>query len=349
MIFTIYNKLVLFILFIIILYYFILFYKFNKVNKVNKVNKLNNNSNIKLIEEIGNGWLSVVYKCKINNIYGIYKIEKLYDMNNYNRQIDFSINFGNKYPDKFLTLVYYGTINNCEYNIIINNDIPKFLKKIKNNINKIKTCSYLAYTPILDGTLDDIINSLSYTEYKKMVNDITNTINLMHENGYYHRDINENNIMYKKNNNNYYWYIIDYESIYNQKYQSNYLDIIINKKNYNNDKIAFILSILNKPILKIIKKNLLWDNLDTIDTIDTIDTLNTLVKYITKTKEFNNIKKYIPINLNNKEINEVIIIITIILHNNIFIESLGLDYSKYKKYDIKQQNNEFLLNLINKI
>lgn len=170
-----------------------------------------------------------------------------------------------------------------------------------------------------------------------MVNDIMNTIDLMHENGYYHRDINENNIMYKKNNNNYDWFIIDYETIYNKKYKANYLDIIINKKNYKNDKIAFIFSILNKPILDVIGKNILWDNLDTI------------VKYIKKQKEFNNIKKYIPFKINkSNELNEVIIIITIILHNNIFIESLGINYLKYKKYDIKQQNNKFLLNLINK-
>lgn len=73
------------------------------------------------------------------------------------------------------------------------------------------------------------------------------------------------------------------------------------------------------------------------------------VKYIKNNLIFNNIKKYISSDLSKNETNEIIIILTIILHNNIFIESLGLDYQKYIKYDIEQRDNNFLLNLIKNI
>lgn len=72
------------------------------------------------------------------------------------------------------------------------------------------------------------------------------------------------------------------------------------------------------------------------------------IKYIKNNRIYNDIKKYIPSNLSKIEKNEIIIILTIILHNNIFIESLGLDYEEYREYDMKQRNNSFLLNLIKK-
>lgn len=115
MILQIYILIILFIL-----CYFIIIYKNNK----------DNNSDIKIIKKIANGWSGVVYKCKINNIYAIYKIEKLY-IDKYNRQIDFSINFGNKYPDKFLRLIRNGIVNNCKYKSILKNNIPSFFNKIK--------------------------------------------------------------------------------------------------------------------------------------------------------------------------------------------------------------------------
>jgi len=301
-------------------------------------------SDIKLLKKIGEGWSGAVYKCKIGNINGIYKIEKINKYNlldnnsNYHRQIDFSINIGNKYPNKFLLLVQNGILHNCNYTSDIPSNMPEYLKKEKIKSNKIKICAFLIYTPILDGTLRDIINKLSNIEYKNMVKQIINSINIIHKNGYVHRDIHDENIMYKKINGKYEWYIIDYGLIFNKKYKLNDTDIVINKKYWKNDKIAFIYSILNKPILDFIEeKNVEIKNFDE------------RIKYIKNNKIFNNIKKYIPSNLSKNETNEIIIILTIILHNNIFIESLGLDYIKYIEYDIKQRDNIFLLNLIKNV
>jgi len=125
------------------------------------------NSNIKLIKKIGDGWTGSVYKCKIGDMYGIYKIEKIDNIDdgyksNYNRQVDFSVSLGNKHPNMFLTLVQNGIIHNCDYKSDIPNNMPDYLKKEKIKSNKIKSCSYLLYTPILDGTLRYIINNLSY-------------------------------------------------------------------------------------------------------------------------------------------------------------------------------------------
>jgi hypothetical protein len=257
---------------------------------------------------------------------------------NYRRQIDFSVNVGNKYPNKFLLLAQNGILHNCSYTSNIPSNMPEYLKKEKRKSNKIKTCAFLIYTPILDGTLRNIINKLSNIEYKNMVKQIINSINIIHKNGYMHRDIHDENIMYKKINGAYKWYIIDYGLIFNEKYKLNDTDIIVNKKYWKNDKIAFIYSILNKKILDVVEeKNIIIKNFDE------------RVKYIKNNLIFNNIKKYISSDLSKNETNEIIIILTIILHNNIFIESLGLDYQKYIKYDIEQRDNNFLLNLIKNI
>ena len=302
------------------------------------------NSDIKLITKIGEGWSGSVYKCKIGNTNGIYKIEKInnYDLldnnSNYHRQIDFSINVGNKYPNKFLLLAQNGILHNCSYTSNIPSNMQEYLKKEKRKSNKIKTCAFLIYTPILDGTLRHIIDKLSNIEYKNMVKQIINSINIIHKNGYMHRDIHDENIMYKKINGAYKWYIIDYGLIFNEKYKLNDTDIIVNKKYWKNDKIAFIYSILNKKILDVVEeKKIIIKNFDE------------RVKYIKNNLILKNIKKYISSNLSKNETNEIIIILIIILHNNIFIESLGLDYQKYIEYDIEQRDNNFLLNIIKNI
>jgi len=301
-------------------------------------------SDIKLIKKIGDGWSGSVYKCKIGNNDGIYKIEKINTYNlsdnnsDYHRQIDFSINVGNKHPDKFLSLVQNGILHNCDYSSNIPTNMPEYLKKEKNKSNKNNTCVFLIYTPILDGTLRNIINKLSTGEYKQMVKQIIDGIDIMHKNGYTHRDIHDENIMYKKIDNKYKWYIIDYGLIFHNKYRSNDTDISVNKKYFKNDKIAFIYSILINPIMDVIEnKNI------------KINSLNDRIKYIKKQKEYHDIRTHIPSNLNRKEIGEIIIILSIILHNNIYIESLGLNYSEYKAYDIKQKNKTLILSLINNI
>jgi len=308
-----------------------------------KKNKLHNN--IVLIKKIGEGWAGAVYKCKVGNIFGIYKIEKNDDFNNgykssYIRQIDFSNNLGNNYPDRFLTLEQSGIVFNCNYTSLIPENMPKYLQQEKIKSNKIKTCSFLIYTPILDGTLYDIINKLTLTEYKYMVNYIFDSIEIMHNNGYYHRDIHVDNIMYKKENGKYKWYIIDYGLIYHKKYPNNNTDKLAEKKYWANDKIAFIHSILKRPIFDLIEKENMWGDIKNFDD---------RVKYIKQSRQYDDIKKYIPIGLTPKEIDEIIIIITIILHNNIYIESLGLNYEKYKDYDVSQVDTHYLLGLLKKI
>jgi len=221
---------------IILLSIILIYYRTYMQFSIEKNTLNNHNSDIKLIKKIANGLASHIYKCRIKDIYGVYKIEKINindvvadNKSNYIRQIDFSINLGNKYPNKFLSLVDNGIIHNCNHTINILPKLPEILKKELNKLNHHKSCCYLVYTPILDNTLKNIINELSDIEYKQMVEQIKDSIDIMHANSYYHRDIHDENIMYKKINNNYQWYIIDYGTIYNDKYNQNYIDIILKK------------------------------------------------------------------------------------------------------------------------
>ena len=115
-----------------------------KITRSSKTKKNNiGSNNIKLIKKIGEGWTGAVYKCKIGNKLGIYKIEKNDDFyngyqSNYIRQLDFSNNLGNNYPDRFLTLEQSGILYNCNYQSPIPQNMPKYLQKEKIKSNKIK-------------------------------------------------------------------------------------------------------------------------------------------------------------------------------------------------------------------
>lgn len=65
-------------------------------------------SSIEILEQIGEGFVGIIYKCKINNKPAVYKLRKSNDYHNglisdFNREIDFS-NFTKQYPDYFMVL-----------------------------------------------------------------------------------------------------------------------------------------------------------------------------------------------------------------------------------------------------
>ena len=183
--------------------------------------------------------LGTVYLIESNNKKYALKIEKILDndlqKNNKSkiwREIDFSLNFGNKFPDQFIYLYDYDFDTNCEYNQKYTFDITDFeedkqyyLKKIKNS----KYCIKKIYS-LIDMTLDNIINNLTINQIYSMIIQITYNIYLLHINNYVHGDIDMSNIGVIKTDNKfikildkniptfgYIFKLIDYGIIFNKK------------------------------------------------------------------------------------------------------------------------------------
>lgn len=289
---------------------------------------------IQILEQIGEGLYSKVYRCKINNELAVYKLTKIDNYNKgfssqINRQIDFN-KFCKKYFNNFMLLKDYGIVKNCDLTFDISNEEKK---------NKIKDCIYFIYTPLLDRNLFYIRDSLNDKEYNIMIKTLSKTINIMNKNGYYHRDIHSKNIMYKINNNKIQWYIIDYGRIWNKKYIRTKEDKNIdNLISYNNDIISFLKHcFLDMPGYYICKENNILK-----------PSLEKRVEIIKKTKQFPIIKKFILKNIPEKYINHVIEIITVIIFNEIHILSfVGFNnYEKFKRFAVPHRSPKLLLDLL---
>ena len=74
--------------------------------------------NLKLKKKLGNGVMGSVYLCEYNGITAIAKMEKFENVldtsNPYARQIEFNA-FAKLHPDRFLTLLFAGIVNNCTF------------------------------------------------------------------------------------------------------------------------------------------------------------------------------------------------------------------------------------------
>ena len=83
--------------------------------------------------------------------------------------------------------------------------------------NKLNTCYFLAYTPILKYTLGYLLCKVNtFEKYSKIIKQcigqLLPVIINLHKNGYSHSDLHPDNIMYDKH-----WYIIDYGTINHEK------------------------------------------------------------------------------------------------------------------------------------
>ena len=189
---------------------------------------------LKIIKKIGSGMNGTVYLVKNNlNKQFALKTENIRKLlfkktssSQIWREIKFSTDFGNKHKKKFIKM--YG------YDFKVSKEDPNYI------------CIRRVYE-LIDGTLNDILNTLTQEQMHSFVLQLTSIILLLHENGYCHCDIHLGNIGYVKTTKKYinkiktYGYIyklIDYGHMKNNK----------NKLNFSN-KIAYNLGIIMEKIL----------------------------------------------------------------------------------------------------
>jgi serine/threonine protein kinase len=170
-------------------------------------------SNYKIIKELGQGMFADVYliKNKTNNKKFALKVQhvekkdfKLSKKSNVWREINFSVNFANKYPSQYVKLWKYEFIDDCETKIKIPFDINTFPISFQKKINRLNSSPYcvkLMYD-LVDGNLHQLDNKLSKFQIYSMIIQLTYSIQLLHSNNYIHGDIHDRNVGWVKTKKN---------------------------------------------------------------------------------------------------------------------------------------------------
>lgn len=293
--------------------------------------------NIQTKKKIGEGLIGTVYLSNVNGKNCITKIEKYKEekdplMSSYYRQLDFN-KVAMKYPDKFLTLVQHGIIMNCDHVQTLPTDptFPKNLLKHLKEKNKLNDCYVLSYVPVLEGTLYDILSSMTKKQWLDCFIQLAESVNIIKSNGFYHRDLHSKNIMYKKKGNKYKWYIIDYGLIWKKTYPKNYDDKIMKIPDdviEHTDIMNLLRALINDiPVFDYINKKQL-----------SLPPYNNFIKYIKNDHRYEEIHQIIRTigNTRGHMANYYIDLITILYFNDLWIDALGIDSKKHKELIVEQ-------------
>ena len=163
------------------------------------INKFN------LIKKLGSGMVGTTYLSEYNNKKYALKIEKISEKNlepNLStrdwRDIEFSENFANKYPDQFIYLYKYDIIKDCKHvQEYPNNKIPEYLPKdvIKSLQDKQKSnyCIRKVYS-LIDDNFSNIYKTLTKDQFYSFIGQVSYIYLLLQKKGYTHNDFHGENI-----------------------------------------------------------------------------------------------------------------------------------------------------------
>ena len=160
--------------------------------------------NIIIGKIIDNGILSTVNECTLNKKKYIVKIEYVTteDIKNKNSQkqkeVEFSLKFGNKHKDQFMELIHHYYEDKCNIELRWDlNDPPKvWSQKL---INEYKKCInfhiglYKVYTK-MDVILNNVLNTLTQFQIYSMLLQVSYAMNLLHSHNYIHGDLHSGNV-----------------------------------------------------------------------------------------------------------------------------------------------------------
>lgn len=136
--------------------------------------------------------------------------------------------------------IYEKTINNTEYNVVINimkfNICPKII-----SISDTKNYVFIVMEK-LNGTLDDIIEQISIDD----IQNILDKMDLLWNMGYKHGDFHPKNVLFRKTIRGLEWYIIDYE--YSEKIKQKFRKKFIFDKNKNTNEVLYDIYMYDQQI-----------------------------------------------------------------------------------------------------
>lgn len=211
-----------------------------------------------IIRKLGNGMCGSTflislkkkeYALKIEKIAKKYALKKNLSSREW-REIDFSLNFANKYNHQFMTLYKYDIIDDCKHVQEYPNDLKNYsahVQKIFTEKNKSNYCIRKVYS-LVDTILNDVIDKLNIKQFYSMMAQITYTIHLMKVNGYTHNDLYSQNIGVIETNKKYltlldnnipllgYQYLaIDYGMVLHNKYKMDRIEKAMHEDNLKNE------------------------------------------------------------------------------------------------------------------
>ena len=161
-----------------------------------------------IIQELGYGMFATVYKIQTPNkkkyalkIQHIKKSDlKPNPKSSIWKEINFSINFANKYPTQFIKLYEYDFIDGCKYKQKYSFDISTFPNDLQKKFNQLSSSPYCARMvyDLIDGNLYELDGKLSTKQIYSMIIQLTYSIQLLHLANYVHSDIHNRNIGWVK-------------------------------------------------------------------------------------------------------------------------------------------------------
>jgi len=293
---------------------------------------------VEIIKELGSGTNGTTYLAKFNKQKVAYKIEKYNTFDKkqpltseYLRQVHFDTEIAQKHPDNFLTLLDHGIIKNCDFSHATKRDKDYHIYK-----NKQPNCYYLVMSPILDNSLgylyEDIFKNMQL--YKDMLYQILQALQILDNANYQHRDIGNQNMMYKKTKSKYKWYLIDYGFIWHPSFPHNigddYIDNSYFIQAFKTDINCFIYNqiISAKPEIRLfIEKYKIHTPARHI-----------VLKRFKLHPNYKQISRHIHRYINKYMKTNIIINLLILFYPEIYLECLGVRESLRNKY---QRNNSF--------
>jgi serine/threonine protein kinase len=203
-------------------------------------------------EKLGEGVAGTVYKSIVEGKSCIYKLERYLkekgSADPYWRQVEFDEDF-RKTPG-LLKLVAHGVLIDCAHKQPIPPWYPEKhrwrleLKNVQSN------CYFLAYEPVLEGTLNQVKDRLTLDDIKQLALQLLKTINALKKKKWHHRDLHDKNIMFRKNKHgSFRWYVIDYGLAVRADFEESYDDRIMQQE-FDGDIWGIIWALIRNPELK---------------------------------------------------------------------------------------------------
>lgn len=261
-------------------------------------------SKYSIIQELGYGMFATVYKIQTPNkkkyalkIQHIKKSDiKPNPKSSVWKEINFSINFANKYPTQFIKLYEYDFIDGCKYKQKYSFDISTFPNDLQKKFNQLSVSPYCARMvyDLIDGNLYELDGKLSVPQIYSMIIQLTYTIQLLHSANYIHSDIHNRNIGWVKTSKTtkiklgklniptygYIFKLIDYGMVSNGSNKMTKKEKVEFANNFENELVLLVHFMVDSAIYDYVNENKI--NMD----------FNADYEKFKKTRYYNLIRKY---------------------------------------------------------
>lgn len=247
-------------------------------------------ANYSILKELGYGMFANVYKIKTPNkkVYAL-KIQHIVKSDlkpnlksSVWAEINFSLNFANKYPNQFIKLYEYDFIKSYDFTNQCDNkqkypfDISQFPNNLKKKIDQLTHSPYcvrMVYE-LIDGNLYELDGKLSLKQIYSLIVQLTYSIKLLHTNNYVHGDIHNRNIGWVKTTNakiklgklqvptfGYIFKLIDYGMVVNRSNKMGKKEKVEFENNLANELVLLVHFMVDSAIYDYINKNKMDYNL----------------------------------------------------------------------------------------